>query len=275
MSAANSRHRLLATVLATVLLSGGFSETAMINMPAKAQSAMTKLAGTSWLLQSLDGQAVARSERAPLKFAGSVFYSKDGCNGISGGYLATGTGLALKGPFGGTLMACSPAEAAFGKRYTDMLRLVASHEIIDGALVLRNAAGKELGRFSQQPTSLAGTRWRVTGYNDGRQAVVSTLNTHRMHLRFVGDTKIEGYGGCNNFVGSYSINQTLKTISIKRLTAVGGSECSGAQEAERLTEQSLLLKALQQSWRYDRTGEHLNLRHWRGATQCNLTQLGD
>jgi hypothetical protein len=42
-------------------------------------------------------------------------------------------------------------------------------------LTLKDQAGAAVARFVAEPQGLAGTSWDVTGYNNGRQAVVSLL----------------------------------------------------------------------------------------------------
>ena len=54
--------------------------------------------------------------------------------------------------------------------------------------------------------NLTGTSWRVTGYNNGRQAVVSVLSGTELKMAFSADGRVSGSAGCNNFIGTYTVS---------------------------------------------------------------------
>ena len=53
------------------------------------------------------------------------------------------------------------------------------------------------------PSELAGTRWRVTGYHDGGDAVVSLLPETEITASFGADGQLAGTAGCNNYRATY------------------------------------------------------------------------
>jgi heat shock protein HslJ len=54
-------------------------------------------------------------------------------------------------------------------------------------------------------------QWEVTGYNNGRQAVVSPQTGTRLTLMFQ-DGLVSGSSGCNRFHGSFTVEENRLTI---------------------------------------------------------------
>jgi heat shock protein HslJ len=50
---------------------------------------------------------------------------------------------------------------------------------------------------------LAGTRWQVANYNNGRGAVVGLIEGTRVNMDFGTDGQVTGNAGCNNFFAAY------------------------------------------------------------------------
>jgi len=69
-------------------------------------------------------------------------------------------------------------------------------QLLDGAAVVAT--------FAPQTKTLAGTSWRVTGYNNGKQAVASVLQDTTLAFAFTNDGKVEGTAGCNRFTATYA-----------------------------------------------------------------------
>lgn len=63
------------------------------------------LAGTRWKLTAIDGRALARPERATLRFEAGRLSASAGCNGLGGNYRVDDNRL-IAGPLMGTKMAC-------------------------------------------------------------------------------------------------------------------------------------------------------------------------
>jgi heat shock protein HslJ len=58
---------------------------------------------------------------------------------------------------------------------------------------------------------LTGVKWEVTGYNNGRQAVVGPLVGTRLNITFK-DGKVSGSGGCNSFHGPFKVDGNALSI---------------------------------------------------------------
>ena len=101
----------------------------------------------SWLLQSMNGQAVT-AHRPTLTFdaAHSRAYGSAGCNRFTGGYTQRGwrlrfTEVAL------TRMACIDEAQHVEDAFTIVLNNTRSWKILDGRLILYDALGRRLARF--------------------------------------------------------------------------------------------------------------------------------
>lgn len=70
--------------------------------------------------------------------------------------------------------------------------------------VAEGAAGQVPSASAPQGQDLAGTTWRVTRYNNGKQAVVSVLEGTTLTLEFAADGRLSGAAGCNRFTGAYT-----------------------------------------------------------------------
>src|SRR5438105_3558518 len=80
------------------------------------------------------------------------------------------------------------------------------------ALVVLGGSGAAHPTFRAQSHDLAGTAWNVTGYNNGKQAVVSVVTG--THLTAVFDPKghVSGSAGCNSYTGPVKLSAPSITI---------------------------------------------------------------
>lgn len=163
------------------------------------------LENVSWRLTMLPGQtlpAAGPSSSLTVRFSEGRVSGFSGCNQFTGGYRVQGHALTL-GPIGGTLMACpEPAmalEQAFRAAFSGTMRIAVSGD----ELTLTPESGQEPLRFKREAAPrLDGIVWEVTGYNNGRQAVVSPkLDTH-LTIEFK-DDQVSGSSGCNRFHGAF------------------------------------------------------------------------
>lgn len=182
------------------------------------------------------------------------------CNHIGGTYTVTGNQLTLNlGP--STLVACAPD--SLGTEYTRQLGLVSSY-LFDGEnLVLEFKLDSGSMIFAPAPTTgLAGTAWQVTGYNNGKEAVVSVINGTSLTLNFGADGHVTGSSGCNSYSGTYaSEGSTLKVGQlVSTLKACTSPDGIMDQEAQYLA-------ALQKSATYQIDGSKLTIRDEGGAMQ--------
>jgi heat shock protein HslJ len=187
---------------------------------------------------------------------GTVSIQAD-CNRVGGSYTTDGSSITIEtGPT--TLVACPPG--SLGDEFETQLSGAAIYFIEDQNLFLDLKFDSGTMRFSAQSTELAGTSWIVTGYNNGREAVVSVIIGSEITANFGADGQLTGSAGCNNYFASYTTDGDNITIGPAGSTQQFCSEPEGimAQEQEYLT-------ALQTAATYSNRGDTLDLRTASGA----------
>ncbi|MFC1466661.1 MAG: META domain-containing protein [Candidatus Brachytrichaceae bacterium NZ_4S206] len=232
---------------------------------APAAPTTNPLAGTSWTLTTLGGQPTLQGATATLNFGADGRASgTDGCNAFSGGYEVSGDALTF-GPLLGTLMACEASVMAQADAFRNALEQTARFTVANDALTLQDANGAALATFAPQRRDLAGTNWVVTGYNNGKQAVVGVLQDTELTVSFGADGRVSGSAGCNNFTGSFT--QTGDAIEISPLasTAKMCPDPAGIMEQE-----AQFLQAMQSAKVIQLDGDRLTLRTADGAMAVTL-----
>lgn len=198
----------------------------------------TAIEGPEWRLTSLRGIDAetlgAVHEPVHVRFAQGRVQGFSGCNRLAGGYTIDGDRLTLS-PMAGTMMACPPpamgVEKAFHKAFTGTL----GFRLADGVLSLTPAAesAPTLVFAAAPPPRLDGVVWEVTGYNNGRQAVVSPKVDTRITVTFA-DGAVSGSAGCNTFRAGYTVNGDRIAIGAPATTRKHCGDEVMAQEREFL-----------------------------------------
>lgn len=169
----------------------------------------TPLERTNWRLVDLPGvdpAALQSLTRAlSLRFETGRVSGFAGCNNLMGSYALAGGQLTL-GQLAGTMMAC-PGEAMMLER-SFHTALAGTHRVaVTGdRLTLTAASGKVMSFQAEVPPTITGGTWKVTGYNNGRQAVVSPALGTDLSLAFAEDGSLSGNAGCNSFRASYTVD---------------------------------------------------------------------
>jgi len=92
-------------------------------------------------------------------------------------------------------------EAAFMQAFRGTLRFrVAEQRLV---LAAESEAEPKLVFEAAPPPRLEGVTWEVTGFNNGRQAVVSPILGTTLTLSFEGGSVV-GHAGCNPFRATYT-----------------------------------------------------------------------
>jgi heat shock protein HslJ len=186
------------------------------------------------------------------------------CNTASASYTLEGASLTF-GPAATSLVACPP-----GSQDTVFLRDLSQTAtyVFNGdqlVLNLRFDSGNMI--FSPlPPPSLTGVTWRVTGVNNGREAVVSVVAGTQLTAIFGTDGRITGDTGCNMYSGPYTLagsNITIGPLISTRRACL--SDDANAQEHAFLT-------ALEASTTYELVGARLTLRNAEGAMQVTMVR---
>jgi heat shock protein HslJ len=203
---------------------------------AEAPTAAASLENTSWRLTTLPGASLPDGggrNAITVAFEAGRVHGFSGCNQFFGSYAQKGEKLEL-GSLGATMMACAePAmsiENLFLKSFAGDLRLA----VVGNELTLMPQSGGDALRFERAaPPRLEGVKWEVTGYNNGRQAVVSPKLGTRITLMF-SDGMVSGSSGCNRFHGSFKAEGKALTIQPLATTRMACEEDVMAQEQEFL-----------------------------------------
>jgi heat shock protein HslJ len=225
----------------------------------------TDLDGTAWTLTALADRALVPGATVTLRFEGGRALGSDGCNRYTAPYSISGSTLQI-GPNGAsTQMACPPPLMQQAEAFANALSRTRSYRIAAGKLDLLTADGAATATFAAQSTTLAGTAWLVTGYNNGKQAVVSVLADTSLTMAFSSDGKVTGSAGCNRYTAGCAFDGAKLTISPATTTR---KMCA---QLERIMEQEQqFLKALESVATARFEGDRLELRTADGALAMTL-----
>lgn len=235
--------------------------------PRIVAGGMAPLGGTNWALATLGGQAPAAGTVPTLNFgpAGSAG-GQDGCNTYTTSFTLEGSNLTF-GQVAGTQIACEPPIMDQATAFQQMLQDTRSFALTDGNLALAGADGKPLATFTAQSTDLAGTKWMVTGVNNGQQAVVSVITGSELTVEFGPDGQVSGSAGCNTFSGPYIIDSI--TIAIGPLASTRKT-CPTPEGV--MDQEAQLLAALDSAASFNLDGNRLTLINADDATAVTATR---
>lgn len=240
-------------------------------MDKQAAASPSGLDGSAWTMSVPAGIAPNAKTAATLRFEAGRVSGSDGCNRFSAPYTTSPGKLQFDGPRAGTLMACPSEDGAQMARVIDeALTATRGYRIEAGKLLLLNASGTTLMGFDAQATGLAGSAWRVSGYNNGKQAVVSVIAGTALTLAFSNDDKLSGSGGCNHFGGSYRADGDTLTIGPLAATRKACAEPEGV-----MAQEAAFLRALETAATARREGDRLELRTATGALAATMRLEGD
>lgn len=229
------------------------------------------LEDSAWVLAALPGQDLAPgTPAATLRFAAGRAQGSDGCNRYQRSYQRSGAAGLRFDPAGGvaTLMACPGPAEALSRGFAAALAATRSAALQDGQLQLLDEGGRVLARLQAQAQLLAGSRWEVLAYNNGRQAVVSLMLGSQAQLAFDAQGRLSGSGGCNQLMGQYQ--QQGEAISF---SGVAATRRACLQPGGLMAQETAILQALESVASLQREGERLELRRADGALALSLKQV--
>jgi heat shock protein HslJ len=163
--------------------------------------------GRRWQLAGLQGiEADLRAGSAPatVRFRDGRIEGFGGCNQFTGPYTLDGDRLSI-GALATTMMACPPAATALETAVTRALAGTFRVDVRERSLTLTAPTGNVIAFEAARDPSLDGGKWTVTGFNNGRQAVVSPLGTTTLWVQFA-QGNVRGHAGCNTFRGTYTVD---------------------------------------------------------------------
>jgi heat shock protein HslJ len=189
------------------------------------------LEGTTWQFTSPGGAGKDATSAPPtVRFVDGRASGFSGCNRFTGSYTRDGDSVTV-GRLAGTMMACPEPRMATEKGFLDGLS--GTHRVaISGAhLTLTPISGAPLVFQAEPEPTLEGVAWKVTGFNNGRQAVVSAVTGTTLTLTFE-DGTVRGSSGCNTFRAPYTSDGNRLSIGAA-VTTRKACTAEGVMEQER------------------------------------------
>lgn len=219
-----------------------------------AMSQASPLDGSAWVLASLAGQQVSGANTT-LRFEGGRATGSDGCNRFSTTYTASGASLQFAPSGISTQMACPDPVMKQGAAFTNAMNRTRSHRIQAGQLHLLGEDGGVLAVFDPQALTLAGTSWDVTGFNNGKQAVISAVIGTTLTMTFGADGTLSGSAGCNSYTAPFTAAGGAVTIGPPVSTRKMCTQPAGIMEQEQQ-----FLRALPTARIFRLEGDRLEMR---------------
>jgi heat shock protein HslJ len=128
------------------------------------------------------------------------------------------------------------------------------------------ANGAILSTFAAQSQSLAGSSWRATGINNGKDAVASLAAGSTVTISFASDGKVSGSGGCNSYASTWKAEgNTLAftpAVATRKMCAAPGV----------MAQEQAFFAALESAATMRMEADHLEMRTAQGALAVVLVR---
>ena len=224
------------------------------------------LDGTSWRLSSYVAAGTTTTIPSGVvvdaTFQGGKVSGSAGCNAYSGTYTIDGAKLAI-GQLAMTQKLCAQDVMNIESAYVAALGSVATYTATADTLTLFDSSGKTLLTYASGPANPLVGSWNVTGYNNGKQAVVSPIAGSTLNAVFTADDQVSGFAGCNDYSGPYKLDGSNLTVGPLIST-------KKACEQAVMDQETLFLTALQTPTTVETNGGIVTLRAASGETQVVL-----
>jgi len=222
-----------------VSLPGGRHYAGCCRVPDMPVASAT-LENVTWRLTELPGQTLPAAQdrnAVTVSFEAGRVHGFAGCNQFMGSYTLDGERLVLS-TLAGTMMACPEPAMSVENHFLRSFSGALNVAVAGNTLILTPANGGQALQFERAaPPRLEGVLWDVTGYNNGRQAVVSPKTGTRLTLMFQ-DGEVSGSSGCNRFHGQFTVEGNALKIRPLATTRM-------ACEDEVMTQEQAFLRALE------------------------------
>jgi len=218
------------------------------------------LVNTEWLLSTMDGAPIASGTNVTLGFGLAQASGNSGCNDYTTSYQVSGSRELVFGNIAATRKLCDPAANALETKYFASLAQVARYAQAGGNLTLLDRSNSAVLTFAPAPAQSLEGPWTVTMVNNGTGGVVSVPAGVGAAMSFFANGTIEGFGGCNNFSGTYTVKGDSLTIGPLMGTMMACPDPAGTFESQFMT-------ALQNSTKWSVSAGTLDLRDDGGAQQ--------
>jgi len=251
----------------TAAVAGAVLMSACASAVPADQPTAEDLVGITWVLDDLGGKSPVAGSPVTVRFADGAISGSSGCNVFGGSYEIDGAKLTVDEAMPATMMACAEDVMAVEAALFASLPKATGFAVDGDSLTLKSADGATLGTFSAQTQDLADTSWVVTGYNNGKGGVVSTIVGSEVSLEFGDDGALSGSGGCNRLMGSYTATDGAVSFDGLASTEMACLEPEGLMEQE-----TAFLAALATAATYSVEGDKLEMRTADGAIALSLTR---
>ena len=225
------------------------------------------LEGTAWVLERLGQSQPVGGTVVTLRFEAGRVAGSDGCNRFGAPVMVRGTGLQVSGRGLSTKMACPPAVMLQAEAFHTALTSSRGFRLEGERLRLLSADGRPLLVLVAQSQRLVGSTWRVAGFNNGRQALVSPILGTALSLQFLKAGQLAGSAGCNRFTAPVRLEAARLSIGTPVATR---KRCPGAGVMEQ---ERQFLAALPTATSLRLEGDSLELRRADGAIALNLRRV--
>jgi heat shock protein HslJ len=206
----------------------------IVPAPTAAPVAATSIEGPIWRLTDLRGldPIALRDATRPVTagFKAGRISGFSGCNQFFGPYALEGDRVVI-GPLAGSMMACEEPSMAVENAVHAALAGTFRYALADHRLTLISGAEPILTFQAEPAPTLEGVTWKITGFNNGRQAVVSPLSGTTLSVTFKGGW-MEGFAGCNTFRARYTAEAdgiVIGPVAVTRMACAG----DGVMQQER------------------------------------------
>lgn len=229
-------------------------------------AADSALGGTNWVLSTLNGQLPLAGSTITLQLGedGSATGS-DGCNRFTTTYTASRSTINFE-PAASTMMACPEAVATQANDFMAALDAANRYQVRGGQLTLLDGT-TVLATFVAAKADLAGTTWLVTGYNNGREAVVSPLLGADIIVNIDDANLISGNAGCNDF---FALVQA--TDNVIEIDGVGATRRRCATPAGVMEQEAEFFAALESAATFTVDGDFIELRNADDAIAVHMVR---
>lgn len=223
------------------------------------------LTGVEWALTASSlSSADLGAAGITASFDGTRVAGFSGINQYSGSYAADKDGSFKVSAVASTQMAGPEPLMKSEQAYLKLLQECDSYSVKDSKLVL-SLGDQEMLEYEQaEAVQLPGTKWVVTAYNNGKEAVVSLEAESKLTLDFGTDGNASGTSGVNTFSGAFTATDTTVSIGPLASTQMAGPENLMAQEAA-------YLQALQNSTKWSVVRGMLEMRDANDALQVSAS----
>lgn len=259
----NSQHLGLRPLVALLALLPAAPQTAALAVTPSS----SPLEGTAWVLERLGQRQPQSGTTITLRFEAGRVAGSDGCNRFGAPVTVRGTGLQVSARGLSTKMACPPAVMQQAEAFQTALTSSRGFRLDGERLRLLSADGRPLLVLVAQSQRLVGSTWRVAGFNNGRQALVSPILGTSLSLRVVKAGQLAGSAGCNRFTAPLRLEGTRLRIGTPVATR---KRCAGAGVMEQ---EQQFLAALPTATSLRLEGESLELRRADGAIALSLRRV--